>query len=183
MSDHKPWVRPQGFADVPKFQRVMSNIHLDEHPELARLMWFAPPGTRSQLTIRLMVAGLAALNGQLAFGAPDLPPPPSRPRRIRGQGVPSPQASPKVHNSPISAAIPTLPGPAPSPLTSAPPSRTESPPPPGQIPDAPDSVDDQTPRGLPQFELPTAPIESDTDPEDTPPVSGGLALLSSFRSL
>jgi len=111
MSMKKPWARPQDFSDIPGCQRVVCNVYLQQYPELALIMWFAAPGTRSQLTVRLLVAGLAAMNGQVDPENPE-PAPPLPPRRTRTQAASPVEPARSGRKFPSSLATPPDPSPA-----------------------------------------------------------------------
>jgi hypothetical protein len=183
MSEKKSWVRPAEFADIPELQRVICNIYLAEHPDLARVMWFAPPGTRAQLTVRLLLAGLAALNGDPLADPQALSPSPSSRRRHRSRLVSDPpsRSSAVRHPTPPPAPRPPDVAPATSPSTPAAHPHDSPSPVPAELA-GPTKSADEPPTSLPQFQVPAESLYADDEPAEDPPVSGGLALLRSFRS-
>ena len=178
MSMKKPWARPQDFSDIPGCQRVVCNVYLQQYPELALIMWFAAPGTRSQLTVRLLVAGLAAMNGQVDPENPE-PAPPLPPRRTRTQAASPVEPARSGRKFPSSLATPPGPFPGPSQSVSMPqaeqPLRLDEP----SVSLEP--VVEEPRAALPQFQVSAASLEAaHTEPEEDRPISAGLALLRSF---
>lgn len=184
MTIRKPWVPPEGFPETPELQRLTFNLYLEEQPELARIMWFAPPGTRSQMIIQLLAAGLAATDGHVDAAAP--PPVRSRSRQANRHQTRLPASAPAAgrgRSAPTVLAARSPAAPPTSPLENVPFPR---PPAPSELSAPSDSTESVAPgaaTALPQFQVSAASLDSDhTDPDQDPPSSSGFALLSSFRS-